>query len=566
MATKRSRMITVISLITLFLLLAGMVGASTNSPGDQPEIVMLTTETAPVIEPDTDFTPAPELSAAEQEALQMKLLELRERVSIAEGAKDSPAEFNPDAVPQVRPPEVELVTEGEWLADDYEGDLDRLSLAPEDFVIPLNRRNIPARTVGSNLAEPAAVSEGRFAFMMGNTHSEYSGNGGLTWTDVPISGGPASAPNVCCDPDVVIDEARSTTFYIFLYLNNTGTDGAMRLFVRPHLPSANTCSYTWETTGSVVPDYPHLGLSNNYLYFSWNNIGGGGWTNAQMYRYPIDLAANCQALTGGSVYTYSTSPQKVFVPFQGARETMWWALLDGDLTGTLSSIKTFWWNDSGSLFSQNTDISTSTFANPDCRGGNGNFDFIERYTSYSSQGFRMRGTVAREPETGDEEVWIWWQAADDNTFPNALIRSATINADDRTLVGERHIWSSSSCFGYPAATTNKRGHIGMTLAAGGLNGGGGTAAQGYVGIIDDYNWPSVGTVYLNASGTHNRSDGRFGDYFTARPFVPCNFAFTGANYALLAGTDTFNVNARFVQFMRERDLECYEAWVVRPRP
>jgi len=62
------------------------------------------------------------------------------------------------------------------------------------------------------------------------------------------------------------------------------------------------------------------------------------------------------------------------------------------------------------------------------------------------------------------------------------------------------------------------------------------------------------------SGTHNRTDSRYGDYFTVRRQSPCGEFFAGTGYALSGGTATSNVDARYVEFGRRRDEQCYLAW------
>jgi hypothetical protein len=46
--------------------------------------------------------------------------------------------------------------------------------------------------------------------------------------------------------------------------------------------------------------------------------------------------------------------------------------------------------------------------------------------------------------------------------------------------------NNSFCFGEPNVTANKRGDIGISLALGGKAGGGGNAAQAYLGISDEF--------------------------------------------------------------------------------
>lgn len=68
-----------------------------------------------------------------------------------------------------------------------------------------------------------------------------------------------------------------------------------------------------------------------------------------------------------------------------------------------------------------------------------------------------------------------------------------------------------------------------------------------------------GTLILTASGTHNRSDDRFGDYFTIHPYEPCEKWFTATNYARLNGTAVSNINSRYIEFGRNQSARCYKA-------
>jgi hypothetical protein len=67
-------------------------------------------------------------------------------------------------------------------------------------------------------------------------------------------------------------------------------------------------------------------------------------------------------------------------------------------------------------------------------------------------------------------------------------------------------------------------------------------------------------VFLVASGTHNPADNRYGDYVSVRQHEPCDLFFNATSYALSGGTAATNVNARYVEFGRNRDNRCYIGW------
>jgi hypothetical protein len=206
-------------------------------------------------------------------------------------------------------------------------------------------------------------------------------------------------------------------------------------------------------------------------------------------------------------------------------------------------------------------LTASTFANPDCRGGTGNFDFIEKQTAWDIFGFRHRCTAAPGANGGPGVLACYWNVGADTAHTQGHVHAAVFNLSGLGLIAQPHIFNQNTCFGFPVVTANKRGDIGLSIAFGGKKGGGGTAARGYVGIDDEFTSGIgfFGTVFLTASGTHNRSDSRYGDYFTIHPYEPCEKWFTATNYSLLNGTAVANVNSRYIEFGRNQSIRCYKA-------
>lgn len=480
---------------------------------------------------------------AAREAIYKKILTLRER--IADQVDNNPLGES-EVTSEIRVPNV---------GPTHVGGAEELGIElPSDLLIGRNVKNTRALT-GSTLAEPAAVNEGKLLFYMGNTYASYSIDGGVTWVNVPIPAGPTEAPNVCCDPDVIYDRARGVIFWSILYTNSDATNGVVRIFVRPVVSAANTCSYTFDpggTANNILPDYPHLGLSNDFLYLTTNNINSAGnWVGSQVRRVNADQMATCAGVTINTFTHTGTVGQRVFVPVEGATQTMYWGAME-----TSSSLRVFSWPETATTpTSVVKTISGSTFSNPDCRGGVGNFDFIEKSTAWSISGFRMRGAV------GANKLSFFWNVGPDTAHTQGHVHAATFRENDLTLIAQPHIFNNSFCYGFPAVSANSRGDLGLSIAFGGKLGGGGTAARGAVGLDDDYTAGiSFGTLTLTADGTHNRSDSRFGDYFTVRPHSPAGLFFVATNYSLLNGTASANVNARYIEFGRERDKASYFSW------
>lgn len=354
---------------------------------------------------------------------------------------------------------------------------------------------------------------------------------------------------------MVHDQARGVTFWEALYLNAAQTKGVVRIFVRPSIPGGNACYYdirTGAAGSNTVPDFPHLAITNDYLYLTTNNIlNAATWTGSSVIRFNIDQMSEC-LVTSFSTYNWTGGVgQRIFRPARGGREAMYWGSIE-----TASKLRVFRWLDSvASPTNAVVNINSSSFGNPDCRGGNNNVDFIERSTGYSSQGFTMSSAVGRSG--GKNYVGFYWNVGPDGTAGHnqGHIHSAVIEEGTNAVLAQPHIYNSTFCVGYPAVASNARGDIGFALVYGGRSGGGGgaaTAAQGAVGIDDEFTagMGYVATLFSTGAATNNPSRV---DYLSVHQHHPCDLAFDAATHSTSGAT----VNRYYTEFLRERDGKCY---------
>lgn len=488
--------------------------------------------------PDTSLPQAVRLSLAEKE----RLFEIKERIREQTAQTGGVVAAGPAglAQPVVRASDVLEAPD----AARYPG-------VPSLFIMQ-NFKNPRANGIdGSTLAEPAAINEGRYVYAAGNfDHTELSPDGGITWLNVAVPGGPVDAPIACCDNDIVYNKARGVTFHSLLYINNTASNGVVRIFVRRNLKNlGDGCSYTIDQAGSannILMDYPHLGVSNGFLYLATNDIGPTGQVS-RMRRFNIDQMADCTTV---SFTTYSWPAtivgQRIFTPGEGATHTMYWAFLN-----SATQLRIFSWPEAAAAPTNTLrNISSTSFVNPVCRGGVLNNDYADSLWAHPT-GFNLRTAV------GGGQVHVFWTSGPIGGFTQSHARGARFDQTSLALIAQPIIWNGGFCFGMPMISANARGHIGMALAYGGSNVGG-SAANAAVGIFDEYT-PN-GQFFQTAAGTHNRTDQRFGDYFTVRPQAPCDLFWSATSYALSGGTGVANVNSRYVEFGRNRDTKCFLGW------
>lgn len=200
-------------------------------------------------------------------------------------------------------------------------------------------------------------------------------------------------------------------------------------------------------------------------------------------------------------------------------------------------------------------VQPTTFANSDCRGGVNNLDWIESKGWGIAEGF-LRGAVARGPR-----LQFYWNGGNDATHPQAYIRSAVFGLPGLTLMAEPNINNNEFCYGYTDVHPNARGDLGLSLAFGGRNGGGGQALGAGVAIEDEFTTGySLGTVFVTTNGTDMPTGQRYGDYLSVKAHEPCPLWWAAANYAFSGGGNAVNLVGRYLQFGRERDKNCWERW------
>ena len=510
-----------------------------SEPADVTQHQVQTGQILPVF-PSQLRAPATVLSNQQMEAIFQKKLKLRylgQPVGPGPGTQALPADSSP-----------ETAAPGPG-ATQFHGN-------PALVVVGRNNKNTNANgPKGSTLAEPAAANNALKVFAAGNfNHAEFSANGGATWADVPLPVGPAAAPINCCDHDVVIDDARRVFFHEDLYINSSLSTGVARIFVRTS-PPAEACHYDI-AIGTALPDFPKLGLTKRFLYLTINAVGSAGGF-ARIYRFNIDQMVDCASVSFSTFdQPFSTFGQRVWRPAEGTNniETMYWGQLDNSTT-----FRVFSWKEANAApTSVARAVAASSFAQPDCRGGVGNFNWIDALSA-SGVGFRTVGAAAPGANGGPGYVAFFWQAGPTGFATQGHVRSAAFNLSDLSLFSQPLIFNNTLCFGGPNVAANKRGDLGISLAFGGRAGGGGAAAQGAVGVDDEFTPGISFNLAFAAAGTHNRSDQRYGDYFTVHAYEPCEKWFNATSYALLNGVSAANVNSRYLEFGRNQSLRCYQA-------
>jgi hypothetical protein len=496
---------------------------------------------------DARQLPAPiRLSKAQRQAMYRNVLDRRERAAVL--VDRDPA--SPPGVPMPQVRETRILGEGA----EFHG-------PPSDILIGRNFQNpIAGDGTNSTVAEVSAVNDGTDVFYAGNWYTSYSTTGGSAFTEVAIPPAPPGAAQFfCCDIDVVYDAPRGVTIWsaVFCSAVNCSTTGDVIIFVQRTIPGGLTCAYVvnYEDVG-LFPDYPHLGLSNKFLYLSTNVFDAFGWVRSDVLRADLDAVVDCASSPSALFYSYGGpgGSQRVFVPGTNTQHAMYLATLENT-----TQLRIHKWPETSSSVQQflRTVAASSFPVGKDCRGGTGNNNVFSTFLDVSIIGFDTRVAVA------GPLVGVWWPAGPAVSRPNVYVRAAIFQEPGLVLLGQPDIFSADHCMDYAAVTGSERdGHFALTIAFGGRTGGGGAAVSTGVAVDDDFT-AGIGafsTIQTTVTGTHNPVDGRYGDYLTITRQRPCGLWFAATGYALVGGADDSNVNARYVEFGRARDAGCYFGW------
>jgi hypothetical protein len=396
-------------------------------------------------------------------------------------------------------------------------------------------------TTGSaSVNEPSHATEGQYVFYTGNWYAARSTDGGQTWGYLDPY---ADFPNFCCDQDVVHDTARSLFMW---YRQGIYDSGNGRNNVKISASTNGMASY-W--TYTIYPttlsagftnqwfDYPHMELSNDYLYITTNMFSGAGsFLRMVIMKMPLGPIAAAQ----GFGFTYWTATDGwSWTPVQGATTRMYW----GDTYDSAGTFRVFWNDeDSGSAFYYDRAVPAWTFTNR-----NGNCPVPSGVNPCARPDQRItNGWVA------SNVVGFFWNVKEGGGFNYPYVESATFNQSDLTYLGRPYIWNSAHAFQYASVGPNRRGDVGIGVHY--L--GGGLYPYFCVGIDDDYNAAPPGWEITCPVASTGWTSNAIGDYTRTRAFDPEAVYWTASAHNYANGV----YNPKFLAFGRGREQRAFNRW------
>lgn len=428
-------------------------------------------------------------------------------------------------------------------------------MAPASFLLYQNTSiaGIPAG-FSSSTNEPSTASGGRNRFQTGNWYAAYSSNGGSTWTHLsPFTAFPSIDGGFCCDQDTLYDPSRNLFIWLLQYIKDA-SDNHFRIAVfrseTANISNAGWYYYDFSPAqfggaGGEWFDYPHLALTEDFLYLAINvfRVSNDTWTRTIFARFPLDTIR--AGATLGANY-WSQSSYFNVTPVQGAKDVIYFA---SQISGT--GLAVFRWpENSGSISGFGLAVPAWTVGTThSCPGPDG------RNWCARSDNRVLAGTLGWNQLTKQAELTFFWNVAQGAGFTWPYINAAKFRESDLAYLGRPYLWNGGTAFHYIGAAPNARGDIGLSVQYG----GGSVHPSSAVCIDDSFNGDPPGWECTGVrAGAHGPDSNRWGDYLRVRPAYPGDNAWTATSYTLQASTATGNAEPRNVVFGRERD---YFGWL-----
>jgi hypothetical protein len=440
---------------------------------------------------------------------------------------------------------------------------DTFNRAPETFTVLRSSTVAPGAPNGSvsNVAEPGIAVKGNAIFETYNWFSSISTDNGVTrrfispysafpLTPTPFTGG------FCCDQRASQASKKGLVFWFLQYIKNGSTatsTGGVRLAVAKD-NALNSDPIPWQTydfspeqlnlTG-VWFDFPHLQVSDNYVYFTSNmfSTAADAFSGAAIYRIPLAAIINNQPFTAD---TFVTTTFGSILAINGSggegtrasKNTMYFASFTGS-----TSVRILKWPEADAQPTAATITTPSTT------------NFSGLFTCTAPDSTNPCGRANSRMQTGwvtDTELGMMWSSntiAPSRPFP--FTRVLILNPDTLAVISEPDIFSTTSALLYPAVAVNQRGHLGGIIDS--LGGDQSTTVRAF--IRDDLS-PDLTTAgwetFLVSAGNAG-APARWGDYNGIAAHARFPNTWLGLGHNQVDGTGNANARIRSVWFSRERD-------------
>lgn len=423
--------------------------------------------------------------------------------------------------------------------------------APNDFAFYRNRVNAGADEVSastSNVNEPSVGAIDRAVFETGNWYASVSGDYGANFNYIdPYASFGDVGGGFCCDQRVTTDADTDQLFW-YLQYNESGGGASDYNGVRiaraiGQNGIADGSWTSWTMTPSTFGfglgkwlDFPHLQVSENYLWATSNvfDIGGTSATHCVIWVAPL-----ADYLAGGaiSISYWSRTDGYSIAPAQNSTTTMYAASYINTTDVRIYTI-------TEAPLSLTSILKTGL-----------NSSYSGTHNTVSPDGNNWTGRANNRMQTvfkSGTTLTMMWNTAQGGSRPNSFMRILQVNtASAMATVLDYDYWYSAGTAHYPAGSVNARGHYAVTYFFGDST----YSASPAVFLVDDITTtPTAGTF---AATSTNGGNNRWGDYLTSNVHNVYNNTWLTSAYRLTAAGPGSGhqpaIEVRYLWYGRERD-------------
>lgn len=403
----------------------------------------------------------------------------------------------------------------------------------------------------SDVNEPSHANSGKYVFYVGNWYAALSTNGGGSFPYTKFVNPYADFPDFCCDQDVVYDDRRD----MLIWYRQGVQIGAGNNNVKISVSLNGTTWTTWNityTNYSGLPigwfDYPHLAVSDNYLWITTNYFNTGGTFQRMIVsKIPLD---QLQAGGGLGWSWWSRTTGYTWTPVQGAKQVMYL----GDHTSQTAFNVCDIPDSTNAMSCRDVAVPAWTATPRDsavCTTPNG-FNPCARLDQRVNAGwYRDDDNGTNRPRIG-----FFWTVRQGGSFPYPYVEAVEMDAQTYAVTSRPLIYNSGHAFAYAGAAPNRNGALGISTWVI----GGGRYPQCYVGIDDDFNADPPGWELVFVAGSNTAVTHRWGDYTRVREHGPDANTWSASCHTTQAPTSTLPLRQRpqYVIFGRGRDKDGYD--------
>jgi hypothetical protein len=456
-----------------------------------------------------------------------------------------PVTFSPDFLPSApEPPAAISVT----------GPMDPLVPGDPAIFVASDLNPAGAGFPLSSINEPSVAQTGAYTFMTGNWYAAQTNTGNPGAADWTYLDPAADVTDFCCDQEVIADRGRDMLMWYRQGTYNAFGDLQGRFTLSISTDGGNTfCTYSQrpvDTNSSYTNqwfDYPHLTVSDNYLFISTNVFtGGGAFAHQLLLRWPLDALQACAGF-GYNYYDMAAFGSGGWgEPAQGARTTVYF----GSHMGTNNQFRLYAWPDTQNMGFNTYSIPAFNFQNRNSSCVVGGQNPCARGDSVIQAGWVRKPAGIQT----NGEIGFMWHGREGGGFPWPYIEAATFREDTLAYTGRPYIAWSNTATQSPFASPNGRGDLGLQ---GTIMGNTGFFPSAWFSIVDSYNTSYYSFFYFDVSNT---SANAWGDYNRNRSYLPTQTGWAAAAHRMQAGA----VIPSYYVLGRQRDARSLTRYLNAP--